>query len=153
MLALWRWIATLGGGIPIAVATLTALLGAAGVAGFAHLAGPGRLGGDVAGWWGTVPGHEIIAGPLDGLSKVASWPSALPAVGEWGLGAGIIAIAFLILARVGIGRWSSWDARQRAAARKRVPRQVGGWGPALTFGLLTLVAGLMSVATFAYLWR
>jgi hypothetical protein len=153
VLALWRWIATLGAGVPIAVTTVTALLGAAGVAGFAGRPGPGRLGADFASRWATVPGHEIIAGPLDGLAKVANWPGALPAVGEWTIGAAIIAAAFLILARIGVGRWAAWDLRERAAARSRVPVGVSGWRPAITFGLLTAVAVAMSAATFAYLWR
>jgi hypothetical protein len=147
VLALWRWIATLGAAIPIALTSLTALLGVAG------RPGPGRLGADLAGWWGTVPGHEVIAGPLDGLSKVASWPGVLPTLGEWGLGAAIVAGAFLVLARVGVGRWEAWDRRERLAARKRVPSHVGSLRPALTFGALTLVAGAMSVATVALLWR
>ena len=153
VLALWRWIATLGAGIPIAVTTATALLGAAGVAGFARLAGPGRLGADVAGWWATIPGHEIIAGPLDGLSQAASWPGALPLVGEWAIGVAIIAVAFLVLARIGVGRWEAWDLEERAAARRRVPGHVSGWRPALTFGALTAFTVAMSGATFAYLWR
>jgi hypothetical protein len=147
VLALWRWIATLGAGIPIALTTATALLGVAG------RPGPARLGADVADWWGTVPGHELIAGPLDGLSRVASWPGFLPALGEWGLGVAIVAVAFLILARIGVGRWEAWDGRERSAARRRVPAQIGRLGPALTFGALTLAAVVMSVATIALLWR
>jgi hypothetical protein len=153
VLALWRWIATLGAGIPIAVTTATALLGAAGVAGLAHLAGPGRLGADFAGRWASIPGHEIIAGPLDGLSKVASWPGVLPLIGEWVIGAGIIAVAFLVLARIGVRRWSIWDLKERAVARQRVPAKVSSWRPALTFGILTAASAAMSAATFAYLWR
>jgi hypothetical protein len=153
VLALWRWIATLGAAIPIAVTTVVAVLGAAGLAAFAGRPGPARLGADVAGWWRTVPGHELIAGPLDGLSGVASWPGALPHIGEWGLGAAIVALAFLVLARVGVGRWSVWDQRERKVARQRVPAHVSWWRPALTFGVLTAVAAAMSVATFGILWR
>lgn len=147
VLALWRWIATLGAAIPIGVTTLTALLGLAG------RPGPARLGADVAARWGTLPGHEIIAGLLDGLSGVASWPGALPALGEWSLGTAIIAIGFLILARIGVGRWEAWDQQERQAARKRVPARSGGWRPPLAFLALTAVAAALSVATFAYLWR
>ena len=147
VLALWRWIATLGAAIPIGVTTLTALLGLAG------RPGPARLGAEVAARWGALPGHEIIAGPLDGLSGVASWPGALPALGEWSLGTAIIAIGFLILARIGVGRWEAWDQQERQAARKRVPARSGKWRPPLTFLALTAVAAALSVATFAYLWR
>ena len=153
VLALWRWIATLGAGVPLVVTTATSLLGAAGVAALAGKPGPERLGADIASRWGTVPGHEIIAGPLDGLSGVAAWPGALPLFGEWAIGAGVVAAAFLVLARFGVGRWTVWDRRERQAARKRVPGRGSGWRPVLTFGALTIVAGAMSVATFVYLWR
>jgi hypothetical protein len=147
VLALWRWIATLGASIPIAFTTVTALLGPAG------RPGPARLGADVAARWGTLPGHEIIAGPLDGFSRVASWPGVLPSLGEWSLGAAIIAIAFFVLARIGVSRWQAWDLRERQDGRQRTPKSAGAWRPALTFGLLTAVAVATSVATFAYLWR
>jgi hypothetical protein len=153
VLALWRWIATLGAAIPLAVTTITGLLAGVGVARFAGLAGPGRLGAELAHGWASVPGHEIIAGPLDGFSKVASWPGVLPLVGEWALGAAVISIAFLILARIGAGRWAGWDADARAAARRRVPGKADGRVPALTFLVLTAVAVVMTAATFAYLWR
>jgi hypothetical protein len=74
-------------------------------------------------------------------------------VGEWAIGATIIAAAFLILARIGVGRWAAWDLRERTAARSRVPVRSSGWRPAITFGLLTAIAVAMSAATFAYLWR
>ena len=153
VLALWRWIATLAAAIPLVVTTITGLLAGAGVARFGGLAGPGRLGADLARGWAEVPGHEIIAGPLDGFSKVASWPGALPLIGEWALGAAAVAIAFLILARFGVGQWAAWDAAERAAARRRVPGRVGGWRPTATFLALTAVAIVMSAGTFAYLWR
>ena len=147
VLALWRWIATLGAGIPIAVTSLTAVLGVAG------RPGPERLGADVAGWWGTVPGHEVIAGPLDGLSRVTNWPGLLRTPGEWGLGVAIVVVAFLALARFGVGRWTTWDRRERLSARGRVPAQASSLRPTLTFGALTVVAAALSVATVAYMWR
>jgi hypothetical protein len=147
VLALWRWIATLGAGIPLAVTTVTGALGVPG------RPGPARLGTAVAGWWSSVPGHELIAGPLDGVSRVASWPGLLRSVGEWGLGSAIVIVAFLLLARIGVSRWEAWDMRERLAARKRLPAQAGRWRPALTFGLLTAVTAALSVATFLYLWR
>jgi hypothetical protein len=153
VLALWRWIATLGALVTIAVTTATALLGAAGFAAFARLAGPGRLGTELAGGWSSVPGHQIIAGPLDGLSQVANWPGVLPGIGEWILGSAVISIAFLVLARIGVGRWEAWDKDEKAAARRKVPGSVRGWRPALTFGLLSVASVAMSVVTFAYLWR
>ncbi len=147
VLALWRWIAALGAAVPIALTSLTSMLGLAG-----H-AGPQRLGSDVAGWWGAVPGHQLIAGPLDGLSGVAAWPGFLPTLGEWAIGAAIVCVAFLLLARVGVGRWEAWDRRERTEARKQVPAQIGWLRPMLTFGALTVAATVMSVATVALLWR
>jgi hypothetical protein len=153
VLALWRWIATLGAAIPIFATTVTAALGWAGVPAFARLHGPARLGADFAGLWAKIPGHEIIAGPLDGLSGVASWPGALPLVGEWAMGSTIIALAFLVLARIGVGRWEAWDASERKAARSSVPVKGSGWRPAITFIALSLVTLAMMLLTFAYLWR
>ena len=100
VLAAWRWIATLLAAIPLGASTsFTGALGPS------TMPGPGRLGGEFADWWRTVPGHELIAGPLDGLSGVASWPAILRTFGEWGLGVAIVAVAFLVLARVGIAFW------------------------------------------------
>jgi hypothetical protein len=62
-------------------------------------------------------------------------------------------IAFLILARIGAGRWAAWDADARAAARRLVPGKADGRVPAVTFLVLAAVAVAMSAATFAYLWR
>ena len=153
VLALWRWIATLGAAIPVAVATARALLGAAGAMGFAPKPGPERLGADFAGLWSHVPGHELIAGPLDGLSKVASWPGALPFIGEWAIGTAIVAAAFMVLARIGVGRWEAWDLEARVAARKRVPEQVSWRGPLITFGILTVLDLAMAAGAFWLFWR
>jgi hypothetical protein len=153
VLALWRWLATLGAAIPIVVATLRALVGAAGVGGIRPMPGPERLGADVARGWGQIPGHEIIAGPLDGISKVAAWPGVLPLIGEWALGSIIVAAAFVVLARIGVGRWEAWDKRARTAARKRVPEPVGPWWPRLTFLALTAVDVAMAAGAFWLFWR
>jgi hypothetical protein len=147
VLALWRWIATLGAVVPVTLTTVVAAAGAAG------RPGPERLGADLATRWATVPGHEIIAGPLDGLSKVASWPGALPLLGEWALGVAVITAVFLVLARIGVGRWEAWDQIERTAARRRVPGQGSGWRPAATFAILTATTIALSVAWVAYLWR
>jgi hypothetical protein len=153
VLALWRWVATLGALIPISVTTVTGLLAAAGVSGLASRHGPARLGSDFASWWATIPGHQLIAGPLDGLSKAATWPGALPAIGEWAIGTAIIVVAFLLLAKFGAARWSAWDISERLAARRRVPANGTGWRPAITFGSLTLITAAMSAIVFLYLWR
>ena len=115
--------------------------------------GPGRLGAEFANWWNTVPGHGIIAGPLDGLAGMAKWPEALRNFGEWGLGSAIIVVAFLVLAHIGVGRWEAWDRRDRMRARQHDPARVSLLSPTLTFAALTIAAAAMSVATIAYLWR
>jgi hypothetical protein len=153
VLALWRWLATLGAAIPIAVATIRALLGATGVGGLSPKPGPERLGADVAGAWGQIPGHEIVAGPLDGISRAASWPGVLPQIGEWMIGTIIVAIMFVVLARIGVGRWEAWDLRARVAARKRVPESVGTWPPRLTFLLLTVADVALAAGAFWLFWR
>ena len=153
ILALWRWIATLGAVVPIAATTFTSLFGAAGVAACAPLHGPERLGAAFASWWATIPGHEIIARPLDGLSKVAGWPGFMPRIGEWAGGTTIIAVAFLVLARIGVGRWEAWDLSERVAARKRVPEQEPGWWHVPAAILFPAASVGMALATFAILWR
>ena len=153
VLALWRWVATLGALIPIAAATVISMLGAAGVSALAGRPGPERLGADFAGLWARIPGHEIIAGPLDGLSQVAKWPGGLPLFGEWLMGVAIIGTAFLMLARIGVGRWEAWDRLEREAARKRVPEHSRQWWQAPASFLLAAATVVMSVGTFAILWR
>ncbi|MGD0247474.1 MAG: hypothetical protein ABSB75_00310 [Candidatus Limnocylindrales bacterium] len=153
VLALWRWIAALGAAIPILATTITAALGWAGVRQFAGLHSPARLGADFAHVWASIPGHEIIAGPLDGLSQVASWPGALPVIGEWVMGSVIIAVCFLILARIGVGRWEVWDAVERHDARSSAPVKPTGWWPTITFLALSAVALEMMLLAFAWLWR
>jgi hypothetical protein len=147
VLALWRWIAAVGAAVPLVVTTIT---GAGRMAGHP---GPGRLGAEFANWWNTVPGHGIIAGPLDGLAGMAKWPEALRNFGEWGLGSAIIVVAFLVLAHIGVGRWEAWDRRDRMRARQHDPARVSLLSPTLTFAALTIAAAAMSVATIAYLWR
>jgi hypothetical protein len=153
VLALWRWLATLGAAVPIAVGTIRAILGATGALGLSPKPGPERLGADITAAWSHIPGHELIAGPLDGISKVAGWPGSLPLIGEWIAASAAISVAFLVLARIGVGRWEAWDLRARVAARKRVPQRVSPWRPRLTFGFFTAVDVAMAVATLWLFWR
>jgi hypothetical protein len=150
VLALWRWIATLGAGVPLAVPSVAALLA---LAGLGSVAGPARLGAFVAGWWSTVPFHQIIAGPLDGLAGIAAWPGILRGIGEWGLGSAVVIGAFLILARIGVGRWEAWDEGERKAAREAVPKRAGSGRATIDFLVLTTITVALSAATFAYFWR
>jgi hypothetical protein len=153
ILALWRWLATLGAGIPILGTTITSLLGHHGVAAAARMHGPERLGADIANLWSTVPGHEIVAGPLDGISGIHDWPGELPVIGAWALGMVVIAAAFIVLARIGVGRWEAWDLSERVAARKLVPAQDPRWWHAPVAAAFLGICVAMSVGTFALLWR
>ena len=153
VLALWRSVAALGAAVPIGWATIRALLGAAGAAGLTPRPGPERLGADFAGLWSHVPGHEVIAGPLDGISRVADWPGLLPLIGEWAIGSTIVAIAFVVLARVGVGRWEAWDLKARVAARKRVPERSSRVVPLAELGLLTILDFAMAGGAFWLFWR
>jgi hypothetical protein len=147
VLAAWRWETALLAAIPLGIATLTAALGIPG------LHGPGRLGGAFAEWWRTVPGHETIAGPLDWISGLASWPPFLRTIGQWGLGVAVVGLAFLVLARVGTGFWGSWDRRERQAAHQKTPERPSRIVPAIEFGLLTVIGVEMAAITLAWLWR
>jgi hypothetical protein len=153
MLALWRWIAALGAAFPILWATGRALLGATGVAGLSTRPGPERLGADFAGLWSHVPGHEAIAGPLNGLSQVASWPGQLPLLGEWAIGTAIVVVAFVVLTRIGVGRWEAWDLEARRAARKPVPKRSSRLVPMIQLGLLTILDVAMAAGAFWLFWR
>ena len=151
VLALWRWVATMGAAVPLLVSSAGALARTAGVSAAAGIAGPGRLGADASTWWATVPGHELLTGPMDGVAKVASWPGFLRGLGEWGLGAALVAVAFLIIARIGVGRWEAWDERERVIARRAIPGRAGTLRPAAMFAFLTAVVVALSVATLIYL--
>jgi hypothetical protein len=146
-LALWRWTPSLEAIGLIAVTTVVALLGWRG------LQGPGRLGADVAGWWATVPGHELIVTPLNSLAGVTSWPAPLQPLGEWILGVSLIAVAFLVLARVGIARWNVWDRRERRDARRKKPVRRSRFVPVAQLSLLGLLGFGMVVGFAALMWR
>jgi hypothetical protein len=95
----------------------------------------------------------VIAGPLDGISRVADWPGLLPLIGEWAIGSTIVAIAFVVLARVGVGRWEAWDLKARVAARKRVPERASRLVPLAELGLLTILDFAMAGGAFWLFWR
>jgi hypothetical protein len=86
-------------------------------------------------------------------SSVASWPSFLRAIGQWGFGVAVVGLAFLLLARVCIGFWGSWDRRERQAAHQKMPERPSRIVPTIESGLLTVIGVEMSVITLAWLWR
>lgn len=145
VLALWRWIATLGALIPVALTTVLALLGAR--------PGPERVGQDVAAFWARVPGRELVSGPLDWAASWATWPEALRVLGEWTMGTAAIGLLFWLVAIVGASRWSTWDSSERKAARQLVLGRISRRRPLLEMALLGVVTAILAVLTVAWMWR
>jgi hypothetical protein len=114
VLAAWRWICLVAAGIALSGATLHAVV--------FHGDRLRRLGQTSAEAWGAIPGGALLASPLDWLAGLAAWPDWLPTVGEWLLGVTVVGLAFVILARMGIGRWVAWDERERWLGRSEPPR-------------------------------
>jgi hypothetical protein len=112
VLALWRWIAVLGAAVPIVLAT--ALAAPAGAAG---LPGVGR---SAAAFWGTVPAHEVLSAPVAWLAGIIGGPAWMQGVGEWLVGATLIALLFLLVGLIGLRWWAGWDARERRIAHASV---------------------------------
>lgn len=147
VLALWRWVATFGAAIPLAVTTVVRL-----VAGPGH-PGPERLGLDAARLADSIPGHQLVTDTLDSLARAVSWSPTLGALYNWCLGVGIVAVVFLILARIGVGQWAAWDLSERHEARLRVLRPVSRVRPMLTFTALGTLTVALSIGTVTLLWR
>jgi hypothetical protein len=123
-LALWRWLATLCGAVTIVIATVRGGEAA-------------RLGAAAIGWLAPLLQNDFVASML-GLPS-----GAFPAIGQvvqsaqsimpkpvvdnapglisWWTGAAIIALPFLILVRMGVGRWQNWDKRARAESHHEMP--------------------------------
>jgi hypothetical protein len=134
VLALWRWLAVLGALLPIVLGTV---LGPAG-------AGLGGLGRSATEFWGTVPAHEIVSAPLDWLAGLAQGPGWLYGAGEWLLGAGLVALLFLIVGLVGLRWWADWDLHERRIAHSSILLPVDRRRAAATFLALVVLAGLIS---------
>jgi hypothetical protein len=147
ILALWRWIVTLGAVIPLGLTSVVRL-----VAGPSH-PGPERLGLDAATLANSVPGHQLVTDPLDTLARAVAWSPSLSGFYDWCLGVGIAALIFLILARIGAGRWSAWDLSERREARLRVLHPVSRVAPILTLLALSALTVALSVGTVAWVWR
>jgi hypothetical protein len=112
VLALWRWVAVLGAAIPIIASTI-----AWGVSGGA-VPGPAGLGAHLAAKFADAPFHQVVTVPLDLVASLATFPAWFVPVGEWLLGASIVAVVFLVIAVIGLRIWSAWDAREREIARR-----------------------------------
>jgi hypothetical protein len=138
VLALWRWIAVLGAAVPIVLATL--------LAGPARAAGMAGLGRSAAAFWGTVPAHEILNAPVAWLAGIIGGPTWMQGLGEWLVGAALIALLFLVMGLIGLRSWRDWDARERhiahAAAFQPIDRRV----PFASFLVLVLSVTLLAEA-------
>jgi hypothetical protein len=84
---------------------------------------------------------------------VASWPGQLPLFGEWAIGTAIVVVAFVVLTRIGVGRWEAWDLEARRAARKPVPKRSSRLVPTIQLGLLTILDVAMAAGAFWLFWR
>ncbi len=81
--------------------------------------------------WSLVPGGSLVVSPLNWLAGLAAWPGWFPTLGEWLIGIVLVGLVFLVLARVGIGRWNAWDERERWLTRSEPPRAPQRRGPSL----------------------
>ena len=138
---------TLGAVIPLGLTSVVRL-----VAGPSH-PGPERLGLDAATLANSVPGHQLVTDPLDTLARAVAWSPSLNGFYDWCLGVGIAALIFLILARIGAGRWAVWDLSERREARLRVLHPVSRVAPILTLLALSALTVALSVGTVAWVWR
>jgi hypothetical protein len=114
ILAVWRWICLVAAAAGIGLAVVHAVL--------FHGDRLRALGATATQVWAVIPGSNLISGPIDWLAGLAHWPSRLPTVGEWTLGIGVVGLAFVLLARFGIGRWEVWDEHERWLTRSEPPR-------------------------------
>ena len=137
ILAAWRWVGLVAGTVAIGGATLHAAL--------LHGDRLRRLGETVADIWGAIPGAALLTSPVDWLAGLRAWPGWLPTTGEWLLGILLVALAFVILLRVGIGRWEAWDATERWLARSEPPRPPDRDGVALQAAVLGGLAVALAV--------
>ena len=136
VLAAWRWVCLVGAGVALGGATLHAAL--------LHGDRLRRLGETVAHAWGSIPGGSLLASPIDWVAGLVHWPGWLPTLGEWLLGVALVSLAFVILARIGIGRWVGWDERERWLGRSEPPRPTERRGVAIE--VLALVTGAAVLA-------
>lgn len=114
LLAAWRWVCLTAG--------IVAVVGAALHAALAHGDQLRRLGESTAAVARAIPGSNVVSGPVDWFAGLRNWPDWLPVLGEWLLGAIVVAGAFALLARIGIARWDGWDERERWLGRSEPPR-------------------------------
>ena len=146
VLALWRWIATLGGLLPIIVATV------AWAASGGSVRGPAALGAAIADWVGTLAGHQLISGPLDFLAGGGDYPDWIAPFGDWLLGVLVVGLLFWAIAIVGGRLWASWDERERAMARLERLVPIHRRDVAVVAALMVVLTIALSADAFKLLW-
>ena len=137
ILAAWRWVCLVAGTVAIGGATIHAAL--------LHGDRLRRLGETIADVWGAIPGAALLTSPIDWFAGLRAWPGWLPTTGEWLLGVLLVVLVFVILLRVGIGRWEAWDATERWLARSEPPQPPDRDGVALQAAVLGGLAVALAV--------
>jgi hypothetical protein len=159
-LALWRWIATLGGATTIGAATLyggrATRLGGAVIAPLAPI-----LQNDFVAWLLGLPSGAIPAIGQVVQSLQSAMPEPVndyaPGIISWLVGAAVIALPFLLLLQLGVGYWRHWDERARADSHHEVPgrprgmRLEGGlWLGGFSVAAAVLFASILYALTRAW---
>lgn len=134
VLALWRWIAVVAALVPIVAGTLLPPAGR----------GLFGLGRSVAGFFGTVPAHEVVSAPIDWLAGIVNGPAWTGDVGAWVLGVAFVIGLFVLVGRIGGQWWNGWDLRERVVAHASILQPVHRAGAALGWVVLLLVTALVS---------
>jgi hypothetical protein len=146
ILASWRWIVALGGLVPIVVSTIGWAISRG------RVGGPALVGSRFADWWSTIPGHELVSGPLDLLAGTADYPRWFGDVGKWILGSLVIGFVFWIVYRFGASLWARWDERERAVARLDTLGSIDRRDVVLIAALLVLFTFTLSAAALKAAW-
>jgi hypothetical protein len=146
VLALWRWVATLAGLLPIFVTTIAWVVTGGAVK------GPAALGAAIADWFGTLPGHQLISGPLDFLAGGGDYPDWIASFGDWLIGVLVVGLVFWAIAIVGGRLWASWDQRERAMARLERLVPIHRRDVAVVSALLVVLTVALSADAFKLLW-
>jgi hypothetical protein len=137
ILAAWRWVCLVAGTVAIGGATIHAAL--------LHGDRLRRLGETTTDVWGAIPGATLLTSPIDWFAGLRAWPGWLPTTGEWLLGVLLVVLVFVILVRVGIGRWEAWDATERWLGRSEPPQPPDRDGVALQAAVLGGLAIALAV--------
>jgi hypothetical protein len=114
--------------------------------------GPAALGAAIADWFGTLPGHQLISGPLDFLAGGGDYPDWIASFGDWLIGVLVVGLVFWAIAIVGGRLWASWDQRERAMARLERLVPIHRRDVAVVSALLVVLTVALSADAFKLLW-